>query len=848
MKEAGARDLPGGGKEGIGHHVLIAVSAILVVLIVAIFHFRPANAGHEQTYLATSGVDTTANNPYTLTAANITALGASDANRYTDNANWPKNAGTFDESKYVEFSFTPSVPLGAVVQSVSITNVYSRTNTLSGAKLEVWDGATWSHSHALTIPAATNTDASDTIDVSSYLNTPGAVNSVKIRFLAYRNTNGNTKTNHNYINVHVAFRYAPTISSVDISPTDPPTNSVLTARVVAIDPDGEGLTTHYQWKKNGSNVGTDAETLDLSQAGNGDKGDQITVLASVDDGQGGAASKASDPVTVRNTAPVVTQKYASTSESAAVEIVLAGTDADNDPLVYHLVTPPFQGNVVISGDKAAYTPNPYCNGPDSFIFEADDGTEHSAHTLAKIDIIPVNYPPVAVGQGANTTEHAPVTIALPATDPDHDPLAFSIISPPANGALGDIFDGNKIVYTPTDHFFGTDTFVFKAEDTAHESSTATVTITVAEVNDAPVATDGSASGNEDESIPIAMHATDPKGTPLTFEIVEGPSHGALSAVTGNTVTYTAHQNYHGPDSFLFRASDGSLYSNTAEERMTVNPVNDPPTFATIHDATVDEGTLFDHTAVATDPDAEPGALRYSLSAAPSGTAIDAATGRITWTPSEAQGPGAYPMTVHVSDGDLATSTNFTLTVREVNVPPVADDISLETSADAPASFDLAGSDTDVPANTLTYVIVDYPRHGTTTRVGERGIQYVPLPGFEGTDSLIYLVNDGTTASDIAKVNISVRPGPEAPVVLHVSQKLPPPTVTGSPHTPPSGPGGASSTSPVTTTTSTSTSATGAATSSSSTVSHVDESWLSRAFDLMRRLKELLDDIAKLMTV
>ena len=67
----------------------------------------------------------------------------------------------------------------------------------------------------------------------------------------------------------------------------------------------------------------------------------------------------------------------------------------------------------------------------------------------------------------------------------------------------------------------------------------------------------------------------PTATTLTFSIVTPPAHGTLTGTLPN-VTYTPAANYNGPDSFTFRASDGSLVSNTATVSITVAPVNDAP--------------------------------------------------------------------------------------------------------------------------------------------------------------------------------------------------------------------------------------------------------------------------------
>jgi hypothetical protein len=76
-----------------------------------------------------------------------------------------------------------------------------------------------------------------------------------------------------------------------------------------------------------------------------------------------------------------------------------------------------------------------------------------------------------------------------------------------------------------------------------------------------------------------------------------------------------------------------------------NPSNLPPTLNPIPDAAVNEGALLSFTATATDPD--PGqTLTFSLEpGAPTGCAINPDSGVFTWIPTEAQGPGAYSITI-----------------------------------------------------------------------------------------------------------------------------------------------------------------------------------------------------------
>jgi Ca2+-binding RTX toxin-like protein len=97
-------------------------------------------------------------------------------------------------------------------------------------------------------------------------------------------------------------------------------------------------------------------------------------------------------------------------------------------------------------------------------------------------------------------------------------------------------------------------------------------------NHAPVAAARSVETPEDTAVAITLTATDSDGDTLTYEIVEGPSPGAVQLV-GNVATYTPTDRWHGDDHFTFRAFDGEAYSNTATISISVydpNPTVDIP--------------------------------------------------------------------------------------------------------------------------------------------------------------------------------------------------------------------------------------------------------------------------------
>src|SRR5437879_8284588 len=120
----------------------------------------------------------------------------------------------------------------------------------------------------------------------------------------------------------------------------------------------------------------------------------------------------------------------------------------------------------------------------------------------------------------------------------------------------------NLTYTSAAGYFGPDSFTFKANDGTVDSAAATVSVTVVHVNHAPVADAQAVTTAEDTAKAIVLTATDADGDMLTYSVVAGPAHGALSGVAPN-LTYTPAANYNGADSFTFKANDGTVNSNVA---------------------------------------------------------------------------------------------------------------------------------------------------------------------------------------------------------------------------------------------------------------------------------------------
>src|SRR6185436_13489679 len=178
------------------------------------------------------------------------------------------------------------------------------------------------------------------------------------------------------------------------------------------------------------------------------------------------------------------------------------------------------------------------------------------------------------------------------------------------------------------NYNGPDSFTFKVSDGTFESAPATVSITVAAVNDTPAATSQNLSTAEDTALNVTLSGTDVDGDALSYVIVANPAHGSLSGTAPDFV-YTPAAHYNGADSFTFRANDGLVSSVSGTISITVTPVNDAPV-ANGQSLSTPYNTALALTL--TGSDIEGGSLIYSVLTSPANGVLSGIAPNLTFTP------------------------------------------------------------------------------------------------------------------------------------------------------------------------------------------------------------------------
>lgn len=287
------------------------------------------------------------------------------------------------------------------------------------------------------------------------------------------------------------------------------------------------------------------------------------------------------------------------------------------------------GSLVLGGSGASrtltITPAPNAFGTATITLTVTDGAGQTTTDTFVLTVNSVNDAPVANGQSITLNEDTPTVVTLTGTDVEGSPLTYTIVSGPTNGTLTGT--GAARTYTPNANFSGPDSFTFRVNDGTNDSAVATVSITVAPVNDAPAAgADAFAvsAGNVVRGN-VLLNDADVEGAALTASVVANPTAGALTLNADGTFTYTPGATFAGTDSFTYRASDGTAQSAVTTVTVTAAGFQTIGTVLTVEHTDID--LLFENGAWELGVHNEDADEEYEADAVLLGVTADALTTR-----------------------------------------------------------------------------------------------------------------------------------------------------------------------------------------------------------------------------
>ncbi len=516
--------------------------------------------------------------------------------------------------------------------------------------------------------------------------------------------------------------------------------------------------------------------------------DSFTYIAS--DGElSGVETTVTITVTPVNDGPVsVADAYEVAEDNvltvdAANSVLANDSDVDSSPLTVTLGVGPTNGSVELAADGTfVYTPNADFAGEDTFTYIASDGELSGTETTVTITVSGENDKPLAENDAYATDENQPLQIDVAGgvlandSDLDGDVLTAAVVAGPTNGTLELAADGS-FLYTPNPGFAGTDTFTYAAND-ASDAATAVVTITVNDVIQPPLTNNDAYNVAEDMALDISAawgvlaNDFDPQGTTMTAEVVTPPQHGQLVLAADGSFKYTPAANYHGPDSFTYRAINAAGETTEGTAAILVETVNDSPNAGDDSFTVAAGGTLTTTAATGVqvnDSDIDSPTMTATLLQGPAhGTLSFTADGSFTYTPTSGY-TGADEFVYQLNDG----ISNSNVARASIAVTPAIelpgntrsnvhnDHYVLQNGGPSTIAADsgVLANDHDAQGDAMIASLFANAQHGTVVLNGDGSFTYTPNAGYTGMDSFLYWVNDGEMQSALAAVTLVIEAAP-----------------------------------------------------------------------------------------
>lgn len=365
---------------------------------------------------------------------------------------------------------------------------------------------------------------------------------------------------------------------------------------------------------------------------------------------------------------------------------------------------------------------------------------------------------------------------------------------PEHGKVVDNGNGT-LTYTPIANFNGEDKFTF----TPDGNHSITVNLSIAAVNDPPIAHDAKETTLEDQNLILSQadflkqNVTDvDEGDKLSIVSVNSSvdTHGQVFLDEKGNIVYSPAPNFNGDAQFTYTVQDSQGARDTARVIVNVIPVNDPPTanpdFFTIDTKT--SWTISADSLVANDKDVENDHLTVVKVLNPEEGTVLLDKGEITFTPGPNFTQGGFDYVV--SDGEKTDTGQVTITLHEKpNLPPLARDETVSTTSAHDsltiAARQLLANDADPENDPLTIIAVKDGNNGSVRLDNSGNVVFTPASEFvnQKVGNFTYQISDGhgnlANATAVVTLNNmppkanddSITTNSVAPVTIAASQLL-----------------------------------------------------------------------------
>jgi len=472
---------------------------------------------------------------------------------------------------------------------------------------------------------------------------------------------------------------------------------------------------------------------------------------------------------VLSTIPPMTFKE---DESTTLRLTDYVSDPDNTPQEMrwrftgntHVKVQVAQGTATFSADKD-------WNGAETLTLTASDPGNLSAQASVRVEVTPVDDPPVLRTPPAVAfDEDGSTTLALNDYVADVDNSLNDLTWTIAGNVHVKVQVARGIAtFTADPNWHGAESLTVTVADPDGLNASSALAVTVRSVNDPPVISRiEPITFNEDEStaIDLAPYGSDVDGDPITWAAASADPD-LKAAISGSRLALSANPNWNGgPVSVTITASDPNGGRAQVSVLVTVTPVNDPPVLRTVPPVAFDEdgSTTLALTDFVSDPDNTPQEMQWAFTGQQRVRA-QIARGAATFT-AEPNWNGAETLTLTASDpGGLSAQTTIRVTVRSVNDPPVISRIEPITfNEDESTAIDLAPYGSDVDGDPITWAAASADPNLKAALAGNR-LTLSANPNWNGGPvSVTITASDPNGGRAQVSVPVTVTPVNDPPVL------------------------------------------------------------------------------------
>lgn len=497
------------------------------------------------------------------------------------------------------------------------------------------------------------------------------------------------------------------------------------------------------------------------------------------------------------------------SETPAADLTVTGSSS-NPGLV-----PP--GNITLGGSGSnrtvRITPLAGQSGTARITLTAADAQANTASSSFLLTVTPANQTPTLdviadvrlaesagpqtlglTGLGAGPGDvNQVLTVTATSSHPGLIPdPTVDYLSPSTTGALR---------FTPTPTSNGTAVITVTVNDGQTLSNLFSRSFTLT-VNAAPrLSPLADQATPEDTPLTVGFTVADAETPAASLVVVASSSNPSLVAPTGltlagggtnRTLTITPRANESGFTTLTLSVTDTNGISRSNQFVVVVNAVNDPPTIAPINDLVINEDSgpqTVSLTGISAGPANEIQPITVTARSSDPARIPDpivtyagsGSSGSLRFVPST-NATGIATITVTVSDGQSEnnpTSTSFTVTVNDINDPPmiaaIADQVGDEDTATAPVSFTVG--DLESPASLLVLTggcsntnLVPEANILFGGSGSNRTVSLVPLTNQSGTATITVTVSDPQGATASTSFGLTVNGVNDAPTISSLADQ------------------------------------------------------------------------------